>query len=305
MVILFICIYVFLPQHLSISKATLINCTPDAANRYLSNTNNWPHWWMHNTASGNTSVNKNSFIYKNDTFRIKKISQSSIELTSSNGSVVTNSILHVLPVSFDTVSIRWEGFIELGLNPVKRVRQYLQSTLVKNDMGAILDRLNDFLSKKENVYGLTIEKSSTIDTSLVATKTILSVYPSTAQRYAGINLIQDYIKKGGAQQTGFPMVNVTKSKSDSFQLMVAIPTNKEFKPSGKMLYRKMVQGNFLVTEVKGGDYTINAAIATCELYIRDYKKVSMAIPFQSLVTDRSQEPDTAKWVTKIYYPINY
>ena len=29
---------------------------------------------------------------------------------------------------------------------------------------------------------------------------------------------------------------------------------------------------------------------------------SPAIPFESLVTNRMQEPDTSKWVTKIYYP---
>jgi hypothetical protein len=29
----------------------------------------------------------------------------------------------------------------------------------------------------------------------------------------------------------------------------------------------------------------------------------MAIPFQSLITDRVKEPDTAKWITKLYAPV--
>jgi hypothetical protein len=29
----------------------------------------------------------------------------------------------------------------------------------------------------------------------------------------------------------------------------------------------------------------------------------MAIPFQSLVTDRSKQPDTTKWITNIYTPV--
>ena len=30
--------------------------------------------------------------------------------------------------------------------------------------------------------------------------------------------------------------------------------------------------------------------------------MSPAIPFESLITNRLEEPDTSKWVTKIYYP---
>ena len=40
-----------------------------------------------------------------------------------------------------------------------------------------------------------------------------------------------------------------------------------------------------------------------EQYVSDHKYVRIAIPFQSLVTDRMNEPDSSKWITKIYYPI--
>jgi hypothetical protein len=35
----------------------------------------------------------------------------------------------------------------------------------------------------------------------------------------------------------------------------------------------------------------------------DYQQTAMAIPFESLVTDRSREPDTLKWITNIYVPV--
>jgi hypothetical protein len=38
-------------------------------------------------------------------------------------------------------------------------------------------------------------------------------------------------------------------------------------------------------------------------YISDYQRTVMAIPFQSLVTDRRKEADTTKWLTKLYFPI--
>jgi hypothetical protein len=62
-------------------------------------------------------------------------------------------------------------------------------------------------------------------------------------------------------------------------------------------------GNILITEVKGGPASIKKAFNEMETYITDYRRTAPAIPFQSLITDRSKEPDTSKWVTKIYYPV--
>jgi hypothetical protein len=38
-------------------------------------------------------------------------------------------------------------------------------------------------------------------------------------------------------------------------------------------------------------------------YKDDYQRVSPAIPFYSLITDRLKEPDSSKWITKIYFPV--
>jgi hypothetical protein len=37
--------------------------------------------------------------------------------------------------------------------------------------------------------------------------------------------------------------------------------------------------------------------------VQDHQRVAPAIPFQSLVTDRTKQPDTSKWVTRLYWPI--
>ena len=62
-------------------------------------------------------------------------------------------------------------------------------------------------------------------------------------------------------------------------------------------------GNILITEVKGGSNKINNAYKQIRNYISDYNRIAPAIPFESLVTDRSKEPDSSKWVTRIYYPV--
>ena len=67
----------------------------------------------------------------------------------------------------------------------------------------------------------------------------------------------------------------------------------------------MVLGNILVGEVKGGLSTILNAEKQLANYVFDYGKASPAIPFQSLVTDRSLEADSSKWITRLNYPIFY
>jgi hypothetical protein len=99
------------------------------------------------------------------------------------------------------------------------------------------------------------------------------------------------------------MLNVAKIDGKRFRIMVAIPVNKALQDNDPFAFKRMVPGNILVTTVKGGRYTIEKAFAEMELYIKDNELTPPAIPFESMVTDRSKEPDTSKWVTRIYYPI--
>jgi hypothetical protein len=65
----------------------------------------------------------------------------------------------------------------------------------------------------------------------------------------------------------------------------------------------MVLGNILEAEVRGGEAAVQNGIEELENYKEDHEKTSPAIPFQLLVSDRSKEPDTAKWITRLYYPV--
>jgi hypothetical protein len=65
----------------------------------------------------------------------------------------------------------------------------------------------------------------------------------------------------------------------------------------------MILGSLLTAEVKGGAHTVSEAEKQLENYVRDYQIVSPAIPFQTLVTDRRKEMDTARWVSIVNYPV--
>ena len=99
------------------------------------------------------------------------------------------------------------------------------------------------------------------------------------------------------------MMNVTDLGNKKFEAMVALPTNKEVRSQGSFFFKNMIRGNFLTTEVTGGNAAVANAAQEIQYYIDDYKRSAMAIPFESLIVDRSVETDSSLWITKLYFPV--
>jgi hypothetical protein len=170
-------------------------------------------------------------------------------------------------------------------------------------MNRVLNRLCAFLSKNENVYGIVIERTHLKDTLFVSSKRVLAVYPSIKEIYELIKKIQIYISEKNTKQSGNPIYNVTALGDGQYQLMTAVPVNKRIEDAGDFSLKFMVRGSFMVTEVVGGEYTVNKAYKSLQQYFADFRRTSMAINFTMLVTDRQLQPDSSKWITKIYQPV--
>jgi len=132
----------------------------------------------------------------------------------------------------------------------------------------------------------------------------LKSLPSTEQVYTMVKKLKDYILSQKAGATGNPMLNVFTRDSLSFDVRVAIPVDRRLPDAGEIHYKWMLGGgNILITEVKGGPEEIKKAYNQVNHYITDYKRLAPAIPFESMVTDRTVEKDSSQWITRIYYPV--
>jgi len=102
-----------------------------------------------------------------------------------------------------------------------------------------------------------------------------------------------------------PMVNIMplEDRPGTYRLMVAIPVSTAIGSKGDVSFMRLIPGRYLITDVNGGPATVDRALAALKDFIRDHQRTVMAIPFQSLITNRMQEPDSSKWVTRIYYPV--
>lgn len=297
----FFCAYIFIPSKIYFSEAVVIRVDRNNATRFLMDENNWKKWWPEKNNNPD-SAHKVIYLYKNYSYSVdlKMLKGDSILITNNDQQI--HSLLNIIPVSTDSIAVQWAGQLSTALSGFKRFENYLESKKIKNNIDDLLHSMKTFLEKEENLYGLVIDQIKVTDTLLVAKQYSSQAYPTTAEIYNLITDLKNYISKEGATETSNPMLHVNYD-SGVFITMVAIPVNKILPETNNFIFRRMVPGKILTAEVKGGTHTAENAIKQIEMYMNDYHLVAPAIPFQSLVTDRSKEPDTTKWVTKIFYPV--
>ena len=285
------CIYIFIPSKLEISHAIPVNYSAMSVARFLEQDSNWVKWRPSHLSVGGWD------------FRVGKRLSNITEVILQKDKAEFPGWLTVVPKArIDSASINLEYSLASGWNPVQRILQYREARSIRAATIYLLDSLRSYLYRK-GPYGIPIRETSTTDSFLIATRSVYSVYPGTHESYAVLKKLKEYGLEEGAKETGYPMLNITQLSNNQFQMMVAIPVDKAVKPTGDYHSQKLVPGKFLFSEVRGGMYTVNKSFEEMRNYVTDYQKTTMAIPFQSLVTDRSAEPDTSKWITRLYYPV--
>lgn len=296
-------VYYFIPSILNITDSIQADCTVEGGFRTLSQYQQWGKWWPGEKNPAPASNKVGAFVYKGDSFYVSKVSHNNFDITINHNQLLLTSEMNVIPLPNNAMAIKWHSSFTSGSNPFKRYMNYKEAVSLKNNMHSILEAMKAYLSDKNNLYGLQLKEESTKDSILLTYKSITSAYPNTAFIYTIINNLKKASKAGSADVTGFPMLNITPETAALYKVRVALPINKMLPDTKDYFISKLIPGKFITTEVKGGDSTINEALKNIQLYFLDYKRITMAIPFQYLVTDRSVETDSTKWLTKIYAPV--
>ncbi len=294
LVIALTAVYVFIPSRLKVTESTVIKVSINAANRILLDENKWHQWWP----------GTETFTFNNQKYRLNKVIFNGVELEIFFSNDSLTSQIQLVPVKIDSTAFEWSGELNNSINPVKRFFQYRKAVTVKQNMNVLLSSLNKYLGNEINIYGFSVKEIKVTDSVLISTHKTFDHYPNNEEVEKVIQKLRNYIKVNKGNEKNFPMLNVLQLDSNEYEARVAISTDKKLAET-KDFEIKMVfkGGNILETEIKGGPYTIRKAVNQFEIYKNDYQKTSPAIPYQLLVTDRTKETDTMKWITKLYYPV--
>jgi hypothetical protein len=290
-------LYFLIPTTPNLKYQFTVNCTETGASRHIINKNKWQFWWP-----GNKS-NDTVYSYQNYKYRIDKILLDGFETTVFNTKDSVKGFLQFTDYGNDSTQFLWTSAFIFSANPFKRFKQYVQLKEIGNNVKNLLDDIKNKFDNPENIYGMKIVEQKVTDSSMISIKSIFPQYPTTQEIYDMIDSINNYIKENGGDVNDYPMLNVHENGPAAYEAMVAIPTKSDLQSEGKFQLKKMVLGNILMAEVKGGVYTVIKGEQELRNYVNDYHKISPAISFQSLVTNRLSETDSAKWITRLYYPV--
>ena len=297
--------YLFIPSSFNIVALTGIKTTDNGTERFLMDNSKWPLWWNYSNTDSTSSIKQAGPVFElnGDSFELKEKFYKSINIQIHHTNDLLKSKLVMIRLELDSTRIEWQCNLPSSVNPIKRFVQFREAKKIKNTMDQVLKNLNAFLSKIENVYGIPIERNYLKDTLYLTSKKMVSSYPSNMEIYQLIKNIQSYAGKNNTHQTGNPIFNITDFGNNHFQLMAGIPVDLNIPEEEGFSLKHMVRGSFMITEVVGGEEKIKQATKNLQLYFSDFHRTSMAMNFNMLVTDRMLQPDSAKWITKIYFPV--
>lgn len=294
-------IYVFIPSRIIITSAAIAEAPDVAIERLLMDESHWPAWWkqceLNKFHSATLSLNNYTLslqqkYYKSLLFNIETPNQNPV-----------SSRLTMIPLRKDSTGFEWSCQLEAGNNPIQRLLNYWKARTIKSLLDSCLQPCVRFFSNTENVYGIQIERTQLPDTLFVTAKKQFSSKPNQQDIYSLIKQIEEYIKNQGSKPSGSSIYNISQLTENQFQLMAGVPISVRIKENKPFEIKYMVPGSFLVTEVVGGEYSVQHSARQLKQYFQDYKKTSMAMSFTMLVTDRSLQPDSSRWITRLYEPV--
>ncbi len=292
--------YLFIPSTLKISQNLRIEANKEGLYRKLSQPSSWAEWWP-----GSKTMNE-SGAWEMDGGLFQPLEQKmlSLSILLKEGSVEATAELTLIAIKTDSSLLHIETSFPASNNPFSRVAAYLKAVKIKEHFASMLQAINSTYSSVAKLYGYDIRKEKVVDSNLVFIAKQLKTLPSTDEVYAMVKKLNDYILAKQATSTGYPMLNVFTRDSVDYEVRVAIPVNRRLPDAGEIHYKWMLGGgNILITEVKGGPEEIKKAYNQVNHYVTDYKRLAPAIPFESMVTDRSMEKDSNQWITRIYFPV--
>lgn len=297
LVILLVGIYVFIPSTITAGKTVAVKCVNKNVLVLIGNKQGWSRWLP------KESFTSDLIQYKGYQLKLGGATYTSVTFDALKED---NTIFNEIGFVNDSVTktkISVISSVATGLNPFTRFRKWQMMKSYETVIDELLQQFISFAEDKKNIYGVEITDGRIPDSLFISTRKTFYHRPTEVEIYQLIDQLQIYAKAKNAKQVNQPMMHLEHLDSSHFEIMVALPVDKVIENEGNYLFKQMVKGNTLIAEVRGGRATINNGLKALEQFKSDYQFTSPAISFELMITDRRAQPDTAQWVTRLYYPI--
>jgi effector-binding domain-containing protein len=311
LIIVFSSIYIFIPARISITESAPVTATQEGTIRMFSIPQNWYKFWpggvvMTRRSAGSLIKPDTSYYYTSGeyNFYIKKILYNSIEFTIETNKDSIESAMYLLPYQVDSFQLQWTALLPYTNNPIKRVQNYFTAKRLSSVFQYVLYGMGHSLSEVKTIYGIDIKKDKIPIQQVITTKRYLNKYPSTGTIYSMIDELKKYADEQGVKQIDQPIFNVWSTEEAEFTTQVGLSIDKNIPGNDQYFSKWMMKGgNILTADITGDNKKIEWAKSQMDQYIADNHRSVIAAPFEMFITDRRAEPDSTKWITRLYYPV--
>jgi hypothetical protein len=291
-IVLILVLYLLIPRSPGITKSITIRGNIKSVSRCFYEKSKWEKWWNANPEFHFDPVNFTENAKWTPAYKIQL----------QYGDSLVHSVIRLFEISADSVAVIWVVDAPSG-NAANKITGYFRNRSVGGNMSGYLQSLKKFAEEERNIYGLPIRNVRVKDSVLISVVKSFDREPAEKDIYPMIRELEQYISSEKGTATNAPMFHTTQLTKDNYEVMIAIPLKNAIRETAQFRTKRMVLGNILEAEVRGGHYTIKQAMEEMENYKADHNKTSPAMSFELLVTDRTLEKDTSKWITRIYSPV--
>ena len=289
---------ILIPKTIDVSRSVTSAANVSALFRFLSNDANWNKYWPE-TEPGAT--------LRSGDFRFKKhqVRYRSVHIQIEKNGNIDNSLLNLLPLGSDSVEIVWTASLHAARNnPFSKISLYLYAQKVGRHFQTILRSLNSYAGQVKNLYGFDIRQDKIQLEYLATTRKTIPHYPTTDEIYDMIHSIKEYIAGKPIKIMNRTIMHIQPVDSVHYDVLVAVPVDRQIPDSSIFVSKKLLRnGNILVTEATGGNFTVQQALKQIETFATDYGLRNIAVPYRSFLVDRTQVTDSTKWRTLVVYPV--
>jgi len=301
LVLLIIAAFIPFHQHASIS----IRANYFEVSQQLISADNWKRWQpdvrneLANSKQDKLSADGSAFLISipGQSFKVESMSANTFNVIRTQNHMEHQYCYTVVP---EAANNRTSIVVDVKNNAGKWLLSKFDSS------GNILDdlrSLKEFMENAKLYYGFNINEK-TVDESYLAIKkeTIL-----TKDKYAEIahaaKDVRDFIAQNNLQAQQSLAGAYYPKKTDSLQILIGIPVNKQVNSTGGITFMHMPGGKWLVGDYKGKYSGRQQLYNAMEKYMQDHSLLKQIAPFERYLDNNPPASDDDIINMQVNYPV--
>lgn len=321
-IVVLLVVSIFLPSKVHVERSIVISAPQEMVYQLVNNLEEWPKWspWhkidtnMKITYFGGGKDIGGGYTWDSEVKEAGK-GKLTIVAVSEFDSILTKLEFEGMGESFstyyftpknDAIEVTWTMDSDFGNNPISKYFGLMMDKWIGKDyekgltaMKTVAEaQVSNFLAKADGVTETEVQGFYAI----VIGDTV-NMIDLDANMMGAYNRLENEIKAQKLTATGDPFAFYTEYPDGKIIFEAGYPVDSVGETGSQVKFKQFDATNALSIEVYG-DYS---KVGTGYEAISNYSKAKGKIPtgsfWETYPVDPETEPDTSKWVTKIYLPV--